>query len=165
MTENTGEFSKRLTVLGGIIVLVIAVLIGRMGYLQVYEGEHYASLADGNRIRLVPAVAARGTFYDRNGNMLVTNRPGFTVALLPLTEPISPDVIERLSKLLNVPVEEINRRIENHMGFDPIRIKNDVGPDLLTIIEEQKELYPGVVVEVQPIRQYIFKERSEEHTV
>ena len=160
MTENTGEFSKRLTVLGGIIVLVIAVLIGRMGYLQVYEGEHYASLADGNRIRLVPAVAARGTFYDRNGNMLVTNRPGFTVALLPLTEPISPDVIERLSKLLNVPVEEINRRIENHMGFDPIRIKNDVGPDLLTIIEEQKELYPGVVVEVQPIRQYIFKEMA-----
>ncbi|MCI6870271.1 MAG: penicillin-binding protein 2 [Selenomonadales bacterium] len=131
-----------------------------MGYLQVYEGEHYASLADGNRIRLVPAVAARGTFYDRNGNMLVTNRPGFTVALLPLTEPISPDVIERLSKLLNVPVEEINRRIENHMGFDPIRIKNDVGPDLLTIIEEQKELYPGVVVEVQPIRQYIFKEMA-----
>ena len=160
MTENTGEFSKRLTALGGIIVLVIAVLIGRMGYLQVYEGEHYASLADGNRIRLVPAVAARGTFYDRNGNMLVTNRPGFTVALLPLTEPISPDVIERLSKLLNVPVEEINRRIENHMGFDPIRIKNDVGPDLLTIIEEQKELYPGVVVEVQPIRQYIFKEMA-----
>ena len=160
MTENTGEFSKRLTALGGIIVLVIAVLIGRMGYLQVYEGEHYASLADGNRIRLVPAVAARGTFYDRNGNMLVTNRPGFTVALLPLTEPISPDVIERLSKLLNVPVEEINRRIENHMGFDPIRIKNDVEPDLLTIIEEQKELYPGVVVEVQPIRQYIFKEMA-----
>lgn len=160
MTENTGEFSKRLTALGGIIVLVIAVLIGRMGYLQVYEGEHYASLADGNRIRLVPAVAARGTFYDRNGNMLVTNRPGFTVALLPLTEPISPDVIERLSKLLNVSVEEINRRIENHMGFDPIRIKNDVGPDLLTIIEEQKELYPGVVVEVQPIRQYIFKEMA-----
>ena len=160
MTENTGEFSKRLTALGGIIVLVIAVLIGRMGYLQVYEGEHYASLADGNRIRLVPAVAARGTFYDRNGNMLVTNRPGFTVALLPLTEPISPDVIERLSKLLNVPVEEINRSIENHMGFDPIRIKNDVGPDLLTIIEEQKELYPGVVVEVQPIRQYIFKEMA-----
>ena len=160
MTENTGEFSKRLTALGGIIVLVIAVLIGRMGYLQVYEGAHYASLADGNRIRLVPAVAARGTFYDRNGNMLVTNRPGFTVALLPLTEPISPDVIERLSKLLNVPVEEINRRIENHMGFDPIRIKNDVGPDLLTIIEEQKELYPGVVVEVQPIRQYIFKEMA-----
>ncbi len=83
-----------------------------------------------------------------------------SVALLPLTEPISPDVIERLSKLLNVPVEEINRRIENHMGFDPIRIKNDVGPDLLTIIEEQKELYPGVVVEVQPIRQYIFKEMA-----
>ena len=70
-------FSGRLKVLGYIIVLVIVVLIARMGYLQVYDGEYYASLADGNRIRIVPAVAPRGTMYDRNGNMLVTNHPGF----------------------------------------------------------------------------------------
>ena len=59
------DFSGRLQVLGGVIVLIIAVLIGRAAYLQIYDGELYARLAEGNRIRIIPAEAARGTFYDR----------------------------------------------------------------------------------------------------
>lgn len=162
MNTNTNniEFGGRLRVIGYIIVLVIAVLIGRIGYLQLYDGDYYASLADGNRIRIVPAVAPRGTFYDRNGNMMVTNRPGFAVSLLPLTEPISDDVINRLSELLKVPKGTINEKIDAHIGFDPIRIKTDVGPEILSIIAEQKDLYPGVVVEVLPIREYIYKEQA-----
>lgn len=156
MVEN--DFGSRLKVLGGLIVLVIVVLIARLVYLQLYDGEYYAGLADGNRIRLIPSMAPRGTFYDRNGELLVTNRPGFTVSLLPLTAPIADDVVERLSSLLNVPVEDIQKKIKAHSGFDPIRIKNDVGPDIVTIIEEQKGNYPGVVIEVQPIRNYIYKE-------
>lgn len=141
-----------------VAVCIILVLIGRAGYLQVYDGELYARLAEGNRIRIIPAEAARGTFYDRNGELLVTNRPGFTVSLLPLTEPISPEVIARVSALIHVPVEEIQKKIDAHIGFDPIRIKNDVLPDIVSIIEEQKDSYPGVVVEVLPVRDYIFGE-------
>lgn len=141
-------------------VLVIAVLIGRAAYLQIYQGEYYAGLADGNRIRIVPAMAPRGTFYDRNGELLVTNRPGFSVSLLPLTAPISDDVIERLSDLLKVPVEDIKKKIAGHSGFDPIRIKTDVTPDIVSIIEEQKSQYPGVVIEVTPIRDYILKQEG-----
>ncbi|WP_314663299.1 penicillin-binding protein 2 [uncultured Selenomonas sp.] len=157
MNENE-DFSGRLQFLSALIVLIIAVLIGRAGYLQVYDGEFYARLAEGNRIRIIPAEAARGTFYDRNGELLVTNRPGFAVSLLPLTEPISPEVIARVSKLINVPVDEIQRKIDAHVGFDPIRIKTDVLPDIVTIIEEQKDNYPGVVIEVLPIRDYIYGE-------
>ena len=157
MNENE-DFSGRLQFLSAVIVLIIAVLIGRAGYLQVYDGELYARLAEGNRIRIIPAEAARGTFYDRNGELLVTNRPGFAVSLLPLTEPVSPEVIARVSKLINVPVDEIQRKIDAHVGFDPIRIKSDVLPDIVTIIEEQKDDYPGVVIEVLPIRDYIYGE-------
>ncbi len=157
MNENE-DFSGRLQFLSAVIVLIISVLIGRAGYLQVYDGELYARLAEGNRIRIIPAEAARGTFYDRNGELLVTNRPGFAVSLLPLTEPVSPEVIARVSKLINVPVDEIQRKIDAHVGFDPIRIKSDVLPDIVTIIEEQKDDYPGVVIEVLPIRDYIYGE-------
>ena len=157
MNENE-DFSGRLQFLSVVIVFIIAVLIGRAGYLQVYDGELYARLAEGNRIRIIPAEAARGNFYDRNGELLVTNRPGFAVSLLPLTEPVSPEVIARVSKLINVPVEEIQKKIDAHVGFDPIRIKSDVLPDIVTIIEEQKDDYPGVVIEVLPIRDYIYGE-------
>lgn len=143
-----------------ISVLVIAVLIGRAAYLQIYQGEYYAGLADGNRIRIVPSMAPRGTFYDRNGELLVTNRPGFSVSLLPLTAPISDDVIARLSDLLKVPTDEIKTKIAGHSGFNPIRIKTDVMPDIVSIIEEQKSQYPGVVIEVTPIRDYILKQEG-----
>ena len=143
-----------------ISVLVIAVLIGRAAYLQIYQGEYYAGLADGNRIRILPSMAPRGTFYDRNGELLVTNRPGFSVSLLPLTAPISDDVIARLSDLLKVPTDEIKTKIAGHSGFNPIRIKTDVTPDIVSIIEEQKSQYPGVVIEVTPIRDYILKQEG-----
>lgn len=157
MIDND-EYYKRLHVLGVIMVITIAVLIGRAGYLQIYQGEYYKELADGNRIRIIPMMAPRGTFYDRNGEPLVMNRPGFTVSLLPLTQPISEDVIDRLSQLVKVPEDEIKKKIAGHTGFNPIRIKSDVTPDIVSIIEEQKDLYPGVVIEQQPMRDYVLKQ-------
>ena len=159
MLEND-EYGVRLDVLGYLAVLVIAVLIGRAGYLQIYDGEYYARLAEGNRIRIIPTMAPRGTFFDRNGELLVQNRPGFAVSLMPVMTKIDPVVIQRLSTLLKVPVEDIDKKIAAHTGFDPIRIKADVTPDIVTIIEEQKDNYPGVVIEVQPIRDYMNKEEA-----
>ena len=158
--KKDDEYANRLNFLGVLFLLVIVILITRVGYLQLYDGQHYAELAEGNRIRIIPTIAPRGTFFDRNGQLLVTNRPGFTVSLLPLTEPISAEVIGRVSKLLDVPVEEIQRRIDIHYSFDPIRIKSDVTPDIVSIIEEQKADYRGVIIEVQPVRNYILKEQA-----
>ena len=158
--NNDDEYIGRLKPLAFLMTLVIVILIARVGYLQIYDGEYYSRLADGNRIRIIPTVAPRGTFFDRNGQLLVTNRPGFVVSLLPLTEPTKPEVIERISKLLNVPIEDIKKKIDEHIGFDPIRIKTDVTPDIVTIIEEQKYEYPGVVIEVQPIRNYILMQEG-----
>ncbi len=158
--NNGEEYIGRLKPLAIMVTLVIAILIARVGYLQIYDGEYYAHLADGNRIRIIPSMAPRGTFYDRNGQLLVTNRPGFSVSLLPLTEPIKPEVVARVAKLLNVPQEEIEQKISVHFGFDPIRIRPDVTQDIVTIIEEQKELYPGVVIEVQPLRSYVLNQEG-----
>jgi len=159
INNNNDDYVGRLKPLNFLAVLVIFVLIARVGYLQIIDGEYYGRLADGNRIRIIPSVAPRGTFFDRNGQLLVTNRPGFAVSLLPLSEP-NHAVIEKVSKLLNIPVEEIQKKIDAHVGFDPIRIKTDITPDIVTILEEQKNEYPGVVIEVQPIRNYILMQEG-----
>lgn len=154
------DFENRLKVIGGLIVVIIAVLIGRVGYMQIYEGEYYVRRAEGNRIRLIPTMAPRGTFFDRNGENIITNRPGFTVSLLPLTEPVSPAVVERLSALLHVPQKDIQAKINAHVGVEPIRIKTDIDPKTLTIIEEQKALFPGVIIEIQAVRDYLYREQA-----
>lgn len=148
---------KRLKALSIISVLVIAALIARLGYLQIYQGDFYKKQAEGNRIRIIPTLASRGTMYDCNGNPVVMNQPGFAVAILPLDEKIKPQLIDNLSVLLKMDKKDIESKIEKHSGFDPIILKTDVGPEIWTIIEEQKDKYPGVVIEAQPVRNYIYK--------
>ena len=152
------KFKGRMEALTVIMFLVIFALFSRLGYLQIAEGEYYSKLADGNRIRLIPAMAPRGLFYDRNGALMVSNRPGFTVSLLPLSGPVSDDVVSKLSVLLSVKKEDIYNKVKQHTAFDPIHIKSDVGPEIVTVIEEKKDEYPGVVIEIQPIRNYVNNE-------
>ncbi|OUO41132.1 penicillin-binding protein 2 [Megamonas hypermegale] len=148
---------KRLKILAIILILIIVALISRLVYLQIYQGEYFGKLADGNRIRLVSTSAPRGIIYDRNDVPLVNNRPAFTVELLPSLEPVSPEVVDRLAKLLNLNAEDINNKIANHSGFDPVTIKVDVTPEIISVIEEQQDLYPGVFIDTKPVRNYIYK--------
>lgn len=147
----------RLKILSAASVLVILVLIVRLGYLQIYQGDFYKKQAEGNRIRIIPTMAPRGTMFDTNGNPVVINQPGFTVAILPLEEKIPPELVDNLAALLKMNKTEIDAKIKAHHGFDPIRLKSNVGPEIWTIIEEQKDKYPGVVIEAQPVRDYIYK--------
>lgn len=151
--------SYRLEILSIGVLLVFVALISRLVYLQVVQGKYYSGLADGNRIRLIPIMAPRGIFYDRNGTTLVSNRPGFTVSLLPLTGPVPDAVIAKLSEILAISPTEIQTKLTQHNGaFEPIRIKNDIGQDVVTKIEERRSELPGVVIEIQPIRNYVNNE-------
>jgi penicillin-binding protein 2 len=149
----------RLDVLAIIIILVFVALVSRLGYLQVIQGKYYGQEADGNRIRLAPIMAPRGMFYDRNGVPMVSNRPGFTVSLLPLTGPVPDDIIAKVASILNITTDEIKKKLSQHNGkFEPVRIKSDIGPDVVTKIEERRAELPGVVIEIQPIRNYVNNE-------
>jgi penicillin-binding protein 2 len=104
-------------------------------------------------------MSPRGIFYDRNGMQLVSNRPGFAVSLLPITGPVPDDVINKLSEILAINPDEIRDKLNVHnSNFQPIRIKTDVGPDIVTKIEERRSELPGVVIEIQPVRNYVNNE-------
>jgi len=153
------RLDNRLEVLGVIIILVFVTLISRLGYLQVIQGRYYGQNADGNRIRIIPTIAPRGIFLDRNGIALVSNLPGFTVALLPVNGVIPENVIVELADILKISVDEIKTKLSQSKGkFDPVRIKSNIGPDIVTMIEERRAELPGVVIEIQPIRNYINNE-------
>lgn len=153
------RFGHRLDVLGLMVVLVFLTLISRLGYLQVVQGKYYGQLADGNRIKLIPVMAPRGTFLDRNGVPLVSNRPGFTVTLVPISGPIPDEVIVKLAGILGMNPADIRAKTAQQSGpFEPIRVKTDIGPEVVTRIEERRSELPGVVIEIQPVRNYIYNE-------
>ena len=153
------RFGHRLDLLGLVVVLVFVALVSRLGYLQVVQGKYYGQLADGNRIKLIPVMAPRGTFLDRNGVPLVSNRPGFTVTLVPISGPIPDEVIVKLAGILGMNPADIRAKAAKQNGsIEPIRVKPESGSEVVTRIEERRSELPGVVIEIQPVRNYIYKE-------
>lgn len=59
-----------------LLLAITSLLIGRLGMMQIFEGQYYRAMADENRIQLSKIKADRGIFYDRSGEVLVRNAPG-----------------------------------------------------------------------------------------
>ena len=155
--EDRNQITRLHTLLVLCLVL-FAVLLGRMVYLQLWRGDYYAKQSDGNRLRQSRILAPRGIIYDSEGKELVNNLPGYAVVLQKQSS-YKPETLQRLSNLLQMPVEEINAKIkasENY--YEPIMLKNNLDQQMVTKIEEQRRYMPEVMLSVQPIRNYPYHE-------
>ena len=155
------EDRNRITRLHTLLVMCLvlfAVLLGRMVYLQLWRGDYYAKQSDGNRLRQSRILAPRGIIYDSEGKELVNNLPGYAVVLQKQSS-YKPETLQRLSNLLQMPVEEINAKIKASENFyEPIMLKNNLDQQMVTKIEEQRRYMPEVMLSVQPIRNYPYHE-------
>ena len=148
----------RLHTLLVVCLVLFAVLLGRMVYLQLWRGDYYAKQSDGNRLRQSRILAPRGIIYDSEGKELVNNLPGYAVVLQKQSS-YKPETLQRLSNLLQMPVEEINAKIKASENFyEQIMLKNNLDQQMVTKIEEQRRYMPEVMLSVQPIRNYPYHE-------
>lgn len=156
-------YKKRLT---GVVFLVFAfflVLIVRLFYLQVIEGNEFRRLSENNCIRLQDIDPSRGLIFDHNGKLLVDNRPAFDLSIILKDAKPVEHTIENLSQYINVPSTELMSTISHNKGmssYTPILLKQDIGRDALAAIEVHKYDLPGIVVSVKPRRHYIYKQRA-----
>ena len=148
----------RLHVMLVICLVLFAVLIGRMVYLQLWRGDYYAKQSDGNRLRQSKISAPRGLIYDSEGKVLVNNLPGYAVVLQKQSK-YKEETLQRLSTLLDMPVEDIKKKIAASANYyEPIMLKNNLDIQLVTRIEEQRRYMPEVMLTVQTIRNYPYHE-------
>ena len=148
----------RLHVMLVICLVLFTVLIGRMVYLQLWRGDYYAKQSDGNRLRQSKISAPRGLIYDSEGKVLVNNLPGYAVVLQKQSK-YKEETLQRLSTLLNMPVEDIKKKIAASANYyEPIMLKNNLDIKLVTRIEEQRRYMPEVMLTVQTIRNYPYHE-------
>lgn len=148
----------RLHVMLVICLALFTVLIGRIVYLQLWRGDYYAKQSDGNRLRQSKISAPRGLIYDSEGKVLVNNLPGYAVVLQKQSK-YKEETLQRLSTLLDMPVEDIKKKIEASANYyEPIMLKNNLDIQLVTRIEEQRRYMPEVMLTVQTIRNYPYHE-------
>ena len=153
------RYANRLETMLIVAVCILLVLLGRMAYLQLFKGDFYGEQADGNRLRRTKVTAARGLIYDRDGVELVNNLPGYVVALRRQNNPYDEEILRALSDIIDMPVAEMRKRLEeNSDSYEPTRLKSNITPEMLTRLEEKKNELPGVMIEIQPVRNYLFNE-------
>ncbi|ACX52632.1 penicillin-binding protein 2 [Ammonifex degensii KC4] len=138
-----------------VCALLFTILFLRLGYLQIWRGEHYAVLAKENCLRLVLIRAPRGEVFDRNGQKIVGNRPVYALSYVNLGKPVAPDLVKRLAGLLNMDPAEIEKKIkEGENSGQPVRLATNVPLQAVTYLEEHHDEFPGIMVEIVPVRYY-----------
>ncbi|NET50282.1 MAG: penicillin-binding protein 2, partial [Merismopedia sp. SIO2A8] len=145
-----------------VMLLITLLLLGGVGsrlfYLQVVQGERHRQLADNNRIRLLPKPPERGRILDRNGEELAGNRISYGVYFWPFGSDDSnrQTLIQRLSQILDIPVQDIRDRLDQVEANSPtlVRIARDITPAQLTAIAEYQSELKGVQIEPETERIY-----------
>jgi penicillin-binding protein 2 len=148
---------RRLFMVGGGLFGAFSILGGRLFYLQVMKGGEYRNLAESNRISLQPISASRGRIVDKNGQILVDNRPDFRLAVTPELTGNFPELLERLQpilKLSEVQIDSIYQRLQKQRSFLPLQIKAQLTWQEVSQIEAHIHTFPGVVIQVQSVRDY-----------
>lgn len=152
-------FERRLASLIVLIAAMLVVLVVRLWQVQIVQGDYYLKLSEENRLRVTPVAAPRGAFVDRHGRTLVANRPAFTVALLPLEFRHPRPEAQVLGKILGMDPAEILARLAEGRDrpFEPVRLRRDVPKEIIAAVEESQLDLPGVLVVVEPVRQYVYR--------
>jgi penicillin-binding protein 2 len=158
----TPKLARRVALLGGLVVIGFAALVGRLWALQVLAGPHYAARAQANQIRTVRVEAPRGQIVDRNRNVLVTNKPVTAIELWPsgLPKVYSRRVAElrELADVTRVNVRQLTRLIvaRRKTGdmLDPIVVRPAAPTAMLTYLQERAASFPGLTLARSYVRRY-----------
>lgn len=157
-------FKRRTLIMGGFMLLLVALLISRMAYLQITQHNTYTTLSEKNRVQLQPVRPTRGLIYDRRGRLLAENMPSYSLTLVREQIEDIDDTLKRLSSLVNLPEETLNdfkkRWREGSRPFQAVTLKQRLSDTEIAVLAVNQYFFPGVEVEAELVRHYPFKEAT-----
>jgi penicillin-binding protein 2 len=167
-----------------VLFILIATVFGfyllRLFDIQILQGDDYIVQAEENRTRVISEPAIRGAIYDRNGVVLAQNVPSYNVVVipgyLPEDEGNTQEIFRELSALIDLPVSQGETDEETARNFTPCyndlgisevvfiaetnwpyqatALKCNVSQEVAMVVMENREDWPGIDVEITPVRRY-----------
>ncbi|NOY89047.1 MAG: penicillin-binding protein 2 [FCB group bacterium] len=148
-----------------IISIIFLVLLMGLMRLQIVDHADLLAQSENNRIRVEPIIPRRGIVTDRAGKIIINNRPSYTVSVVPAEE-VPHKTLPKLAQLLNLDTLQIKKRIKKNMisRYQPAPVKRDISFKTVAILEEQNDKFPGVLYQMEQVRQYNHKLDGESFT-
>ncbi|HVP88184.1 MAG TPA: penicillin-binding protein 2, partial [Casimicrobiaceae bacterium] len=154
-------FHRRLAVAAALILLAFGGLFSRFFYLQVVRHDHYQTLAESNRIAIVPIVPNRGVITDRNGIVLAQSYSAYTLEVTPSRVKNLEQTIDELSKVVDVQPRDrkrFKRLLEETKNFESLPLRTRLSDEEVARFAVNRYRFPGIEIKARLFRQYPFGE-------
>ena len=150
-------FRNRLMLSGFLIIVAFAILLGRFSWLQVVQGAYYHTLAEANRISVVPVVPNRGLILDRNGEVLAANYSAYTLEVTPSKVADVERAIDELAQVIDVTPRD-RRRFkklqEESKNFESLPIRTRLTEEEVARFAVNRFRFPGFEIKARLFRSY-----------
>ena len=150
-------FRSRITVAGLLVLVAFSLLAGRFIWLQVVQREYYHTLAEQNRISVVPVVPNRGLILDRNGEVLAANYSAYTLEITPSRVANVERAIDDLATVIDVSPRD-RRRFkklqEESKNFESLPIRTRLTEEEVARFAVNRYRFPGFEIKARLFRSY-----------
>jgi penicillin-binding protein 2 len=157
--RETRLVNERAAMVLFITVLLVAVVVGRLVYLQVLNHDHFTTLSHDNHVNIVPVPPTRGLIYDRHGVLLAQNVPTFSLEITPEQVKDMDATLKALGKIVHIDKDDLERfraNLQQNRPFESIPLRYHLSEQELARFAVNRHRFPGVDTEARLIRDYPF---------
>ena len=156
MSFHPNDIARRARGATAALAIVFGIFLSAFFRTQVLHNSQYALRSEENRLSEVPIPAPRAVIYDRNGQIIAENVPGYSVSILSPSEDSLRASLARLARLVDLDsasIESATRRFQRAQNR-PTVIFSDASFDLISVLEEHRVDFPDLIIQSAPKRVY-----------
>lgn len=154
--EDQERVRRNFSIVSAVVLCLFALLFLRLWFLQLVQGEDLQQRSEQNRIRQQDLPPWRGMILDHDGGVLVANRPSYELVAVMEDVGDIPVLARRLASLLKLDQRQVTTQLENARagGLYQARLRGDLSWEDLALVATYQPELPGVLVQIQPKREY-----------
>ena len=156
MSLHPNDLARRALVASWALVGLFVIFLGAFFRTQIIQHSRYTLQSEENRLREVPMPAPRGIIYDRNRQIMAENVPGYSVQLLSPNADSLRSTLQRIAALVPLSTEQIDLSVRRFARAParPAVVLADAPFATVSILEERRLEFPGLVIQSAPKRYY-----------
>lgn len=148
---------RRIVIAALLVVLFCLVIIARVFYLQVILHDHFTTLSQANRVKIVPIPPTRGLIFSHDGVLLADNRPSFSLEIIPEHVKDLDGTIRELRKSIEIDDNSIARfraQLKKQRRFESIPLRFNLSDEEVARVSVDLYRFPGVDIVARLNRYY-----------
>ena len=150
-------FSKRAVGAAIIVGVLTLVLVGRLVHLQIFKHQHFTTLSENNRVKIVPIAPTRGLIFDRQGEILAQNLPTYSLEVVPEVVEDVDVLITNLREIIEITdadEEAFLTALARKRRFDKVPLRLRLDDREVARFAVNRHRFPGVDIGARLIRNY-----------